>query len=138
MFFSILLFSNRQSLRLNTLNSLNSLNLTLITPSNSLSQTLTSLSHCHWPDSILNVTGPPKLDVINLFRRTPKLTQAPSRRSMPQTHASDLPPIHASNPSWPSLMLSILLNSFKLSPLNSHLSVLPLPLPIHTFDPTRL
>ncbi|XP_050270544.1 uncharacterized protein LOC126714437 [Quercus robur] len=50
---------------------------------------------------------------------------------MPQTHASNLPPIHTSDPSRPSLMLSTL--------LTSHLSVpLPPPPSIHAFDLTRL
>ena len=100
---------------------------TLSTPSNSLSQTLTSLSHCPRPDSILNVTSPLKLNVTNPpadpFHQTSKPTQAQSRRSTPQTHAFDLPLIHTSDPSRPSLILSTLSNSLsqtltsKLSPL---------------------
>ena len=56
-----------------------------------LSQALTSLSHRRRPDSNLNVTGPPKLNVTNPranpLHQTPKPTQAPSHQSMPQTHA---------------------------------------------------
>ena len=107
---------------------------TLSTPSNSLSQTLTSLSHCPRPDSILNVTNPSKLDVTNPpanpFHQTSKPTQAPSRWSTPQTHAFDPPLIHTFDPSRPSLMLSTL--------SNSHLFIPPLPPPIHTSDSTRL
>ena len=92
---------------------LNSLKLTLNSLKR-LSQTLTSLSCRRRPDSILNVIGPLKLEVTDLpadpLRRTPKPTQAPSCRSMPQTHASNpcLRPISA---------FSDALNSLKLSPL---------------------
>ena len=92
---------------------LNSLKLTLNSLKR-LSQTLTSLSCRRRPDSILNVIGPLKLEVTDLpadpLRWTPKPTQAPSCRSMPQTHASNpcLRPISA---------FSDALNSLKLSPL---------------------
>ena len=98
---------------------------TLSTPSNSLSQTLTSLSHCPRPDLILNITSPSKLDVTNPpadpFHQTSKPTQAPSRRSTPQNHAFDPPLIHTSDPSRPSLMLSTLSNSLSQTLSNSHL-----------------
>ena len=112
-FFLFFLFSNHASLTQ-----------TLSTPSNSLSQTLTSLFHRRRPNSILNITDPP----VDPLHRTPKPTQTPSCRSMPQTHASNPPPIHASDPSRLSLMLSTL--------SNSHFSVPPPS--IHTIDLTRL
>ena len=121
MFFSILLFSNEQAFRQNTFNSLNSLKLTL----NSLK--LSPLCSPLPAQLILNVIGPPKFDVtdppVDPLHQSPKLTQAPSCRSTPQTNASDPPPIHTSDPSRPSLMLLTLSNSLSQT-LTTKLSLL--------------
>ena len=97
-FFSILLFTKVQTMQASLKTTFSqTYSLKLLPLCLTFSQTLTSLSHRHRPDSILNVTGPPKLDVTDPpadpLRRTPK------------------PPVHASDPSQPSLMLSTLSNS---------------------------
>ena len=125
MFFSILLFSNGQALRQNTLNSLHSLKLTL------------SNSH-------LSISLPPAR--LDSQRHQPIEAQRhqPTSWSISSNSQADPSPktlIHALDPRlWsvadphlrPISAFSDALNSLKLSPLNPHLSIPPLP------PPTRL
>ena len=105
---------------------------TLLTPSNSLFQTLTYLSRYRRPDSILNVTGPPKLNDTN-----PPTN--PLRRTPNPIHALDLCLRSVADPHLrPISTFSDAFNSLKLTLSNSHLSI-PSPLPpIHATNPTRL